>query len=201
MPNPNLVFSASSSYHLVYHCVLGRPEHQTDDYKVIIDFAMTPRAQEPKRKKIKRSSMQDYAVVDRPYRAPHNRHFTPEESGSDNSHPLRRKQKHGEPNSKRSAVRRPKNKNAKDPFDCLVDDVVGIIVSLLPVQATETLRRVSRLWKATSEYHNDIRAIRRHFNYLGEGLKSFDSKEEANLHFRRLREYCSRSTQLMQLRR
>lgn len=136
--------------------------------------------------------MQDYAAVDSPYRAPQKLPFTrrsPEYSDFVDPLAMRRKQKHGKPKSKKPAVRRPKNKNAKDPFDYLIDDVVGIIVSLLPVQATETLRRVSKLWKATSEYHNDTRAIRRHFGHLGEGSKSFDNKEAANVHFRRLRTY------------
>ena len=155
---------------------------------------MSTRDQKPKRKKTKRSSIQDCIERDSPYRAPHNRHLTPEESDSDVAGSLRRNQKHRKPNLKKSAVQRPRNKNAKDPFDCLNDDVVGIIISLLPVQATETLRRVSKLWKATSEYHNDTQAIRRHFSHIGEGLKSFASREEVNLHFRRLRMYCFHPT-------
>ena len=150
---------------------------------------MSARDHQLKRRKTKHSIIHDY-VVDSPYRSANNRDITPEESDSDDSRLLRTMRKPAKSSARRSGVRRPKNKNAKDPFEYLADDVVGIIVSFLPVQVTEVLRRVSKFWKATSEYHNDSRAIRRHFGYLGEGSKSFDSREEANLHFRRLRACC-----------
>lgn len=47
-----------------------------------------------------------------------------------------------------------KRETRKDPFDVLDEDVVALIIRELPRVAMEMLRRVSTLWKQTSEYHN-----------------------------------------------
>ena len=64
---------------------------------------------------------------------------------------------------KRRAVPRPKKKNLRDPFHILNDDDVYLIMTHLPARDTETLRRVSKLWKASSEFHCGKSALREHF--------------------------------------
>ncbi|MCJ1393895.1 hypothetical protein MMC18_006771 [Xylographa bjoerkii] len=75
--------------------------------------------------------------------------------------------------------------NATDPFECLNDDVVKLILVLLSARDTETLRRVSKLWKAYSEHHHGGEALVRYFGHVGEKARVFSSPEEANLAFRR----------------
>lgn len=80
-------------------------------------------------------------------------------------------------------VQRLATNNIYDPFERLGDDEVGIIISFLPTCTTETLRRVSKLWKFKSESHNGNEASRRHFSHERTG--DWASKEEANVKFRR----------------
>ncbi|MCJ1402895.1 hypothetical protein MMC11_006116 [Xylographa trunciseda] len=72
-----------------------------------------------------------------------------------------------------------------DPFKYLGDDEIKLIIIFLPARDTETLRRVSKLWKACSEFHNGGEALVRHFGHVGVTPRTFDTPEEANLAFRR----------------
>ena len=72
-----------------------------------------------------------------------------------------------------------------DPFKTLVPAVVGMIISQLSSCDTESLRRVSKHWKACSEEHNTGMALVRHFGHVGETLPDPRNPEEVNLAFRR----------------
>lgn len=78
----------------------------------------------------------------------------------------------------------------QDPFQRLSSVEVGLIIGFLPVESTHTLRLVSKLWKASSEYHNATLAIRRHFPSSALAKENYETREEANLQFRRLCEKC-----------
>ena len=84
-------------------------------------------------------------------------------------------------------VPRSAKKNRRDPFHVLNDDEVRLIITLLPARDTETLRRVSKLWKASSESHCGKSALLKHFPWAASKVDKFVSREEANLQFRR---YC-----------
>lgn len=79
------------------------------------------------------------------------------------------------------------NGTRRDPFECLDGDLVRMVIDLLPVETSHTLRLVSRWWKACSEYHNGSFAIKRHFPFAAAATTDFETREEANLAFRRLR--------------
>lgn len=83
-------------------------------------------------------------------------------------------------------VPRSAENNRRDPFYVLNDEV-RLIISLLPARDTETLRRVSKLWKASSEFHCGKSALLKHFPWAASKVDEFGSREEANLLFRR---YC-----------
>ncbi len=74
-----------------------------------------------------------------------------------------------------------------DPFRVLPDNVVGLIVQELPAVDTETIRRVSKTWKATSEFFNANLALRTHFPMAT--TKMLVAPNEPNLEFRRLCKY------------
>lgn len=78
------------------------------------------------------------------------------------------------------------NQKPRDPFQCLSGVEVGLIIDFLPVESTHALRLVSRLWKADSEHHNAALAIRRHFPNSALAKKTYATRAEANLQFRRL---------------
>ena len=138
-----------------------------------------PQISESKRK-ITRGSL---APNDGPCRPAHI--ATPTPSGSDNDEPRSLYHKPVISSSNR-IVCRPKARNAKDPFEWLGDDEVAIIMSWLPAATTEILRRVSKLWKATSEYHNGNEALRRYYSHIEKGTsRRYASRQEANLGFRR----------------
>lgn len=86
-------------------------------------------------------------------------------------------------------VFRPLNENQRDPFHTLSDDEVHLIIALLPAGDTETLRRVSKLWKASSEYHCGKAALVRHFPWAAEKANRCETREAANLQFRRCLHY------------
>ena len=91
------------------------------------------------------------------------------------------------PNRKEIAKRVPRipEKSRRDPFHVLNDDEIYQIIGRLPIRETETLRRVSRLWKATSEYHCGNHALLKHFPWAASRGEESMSREEANLQFRR----------------
>lgn len=91
------------------------------------------------------------------------------------------------PKSTVRKVPRSAKANGRDPFHVLNDDEVGLIITLLSARDTETLRRVSKLWKTSSEYHCGKRALLEHFPWAASKVNKFASREEANLQFRR---YC-----------
>ena len=88
-------------------------------------------------------------------------------------------------------VSRPRKQNLRDPFHTLSDDEVSLIIALLPVRDTETLRRVSKLWKASSEYHCGKSALLKHFPWAIAKAEKCETREAANLQFRRCRSYHS----------
>lgn len=77
--------------------------------------------------------------------------------------------------------------NRRDPFDMLDDGIVHMIISQLSACETEVLRRVSKLWKVSSESHCGRSALLQHFPDAGVNLAGPGSVEEENLRFRR---YC-----------
>ena len=77
----------------------------------------------------------------------------------------------------------------QDPFRHLSSVEVGLVIEFLPVESTHTLRLVSKLWKACSEYHNGALAIRRHFPHSTFAKRTYETRDEANLQFRRLCEH------------
>ena len=135
-------------------------------------------------KKRKRFSFHEKYIKDTYYRPSGLKATTPPESDDDITAALKRKAPSTRP---KSTVERPANLNSKDPFEYLGDDEVESIISLLPASDTETLRRVSRLWKASSEFHNSGAALRRHFGHFGEKADCYPTRESANLAFRRRR--------------
>lgn len=88
---------------------------------------------------------------------------------------------------KKVIVPRPaKNKkNLRDPFNVLDDDTVFLIISHLSATETEILRRVSKLWKASSEAHCGRNALQKHFPLAAARIQGYGSREEENLRFRR----------------
>jgi hypothetical protein len=87
-----------------------------------------------------------------------------------------------------SAIVASLNQKPQDPFQFLssVGVEVGLIIEFLPVESTHTLRLVSKLWKASSQHHNAALAIRRHFPNSALAKKTYATRAEANLQFRRL---------------
>ena len=79
------------------------------------------------------------------------------------------------------------NNRKSDPFLVLPDNVVALIVHELSAVDTENLRRVSKTWKATSEFFNANQALGTHFPKLK--TKVLRTPEESNLEFRRLCKY------------
>ena len=86
-------------------------------------------------------------------------------------------------------VPRPRYRNRRDPFHTLNDDGVNMIIALLPARDTEILRRVSKLWKASSEYHCGKSALLRFFPWAAAKANKCETEETANLLFRRCCRY------------
>ena len=85
-----------------------------------------------------------------------------------------------------------KNQNLHDPLNVLDDDIVFLIIDQLSARDTEILRRVSKLWKATSEAHCGRNALQKHFPLAAAKIEGYGSREEENLRFRRHCTYESR---------
>ena len=77
----------------------------------------------------------------------------------------------------------------QDPFHILGDLEVRQIIDLLEVRETETLRRVSRLWKASAEYHCERGRLLQHFPWMASKIFQSTTREELNLLFRRCCKY------------
>ena len=88
-------------------------------------------------------------------------------------------------------VPRPQEHNLRDPFHTLSDDEVSLIIALLPAKDTETLRRVSKLWKRSSEYHCGKSALLKYFPWAIAKADRCETRGAANLQFRRCRMYDS----------
>jgi len=82
---------------------------------------------------------------------------------------------------------RPKNPNGRDPFQHLGDDVVHLIITNLAAKDTETIRRVSQFWKATSEYHCGKATVTQHLPWAASQDLLGLTKEDINLQYRRQR--------------
>ena len=82
-------------------------------------------------------------------------------------------------------VPRPRNLNGLDPFQRLGDDEVYNIISYLSAEDTETLRRVSRFWKATSEHHCGKSILAQTLPWVPLQDLAGLSREELNLQYRR----------------
>lgn len=87
---------------------------------------------------------------------------------------------------KTSAPRSPKG-SLRDPFVVLDDDLVFLIINQLSAHDTEVLRKVSKLWKASSEAHCGRNALLQHCIsppvVLNDEIRL--SREEENLRYRR----------------
>ena len=91
----------------------------------------------------------------------------------------------------RRAATRSKLQSLRDPFHVLGDHEVELIISHLDAKDTETLRRVSTLWKASSEYHCGRNILLQHFPEMESKARNCESREEMNLLFRRCRTHFS----------
>jgi hypothetical protein len=94
--------------------------------------------------------------------------------------------------SRPNVVGQPGAPNPRDPFDILDDDIVHIIINNLTAVDSEKLRRVSKLWKASSEGHCGWDFFRLHFPEEAANIDEDDhgSIEEENLRFRRYCKFC-----------
>lgn len=90
-------------------------------------------------------------------------------------------------NDKQKAVSAPQTINPSDPFDFFHGDIAYRIISELDAADTELLRRVSKLWKATSEFCCRRTLLSQHFPEAAASLSENEmgSDEEENLRFRR----------------
>ena len=73
----------------------------------------------------------------------------------------------------------------QDPFYVLGDHEVRKIITLLEARDTEILRRVSRLWKASAEYHCAKSLLLQNFPWMATKLSQSATRDEWNLLFRR----------------
>ena len=141
----------------------------------------TKSTQKPSRKKQRLSTSGDY-IGDSPYRG--KTCTTDSDRDSDEGKALKPKSSVRNLKLKRK-IPRVAGSNPKDPFQCLGDDEVSIIIAHLPAVATETLRRVSKLWKYLCEYHVGTGSLHQHFGQVEGKPLIYTNREEANLRFRR----------------
>lgn len=87
----------------------------------------------------------------------------------------------------RRAATRSEPQSLRDPFHVLGDHEVELIISHLDAKDTETLRRVSTLWRASSEYHCGRNMLLQHFPGMESKALNCQTREEMNLLFRRCR--------------
>lgn len=95
---------------------------------------------------------------------------------------------------KQKAISAPRTINPLDPFDVFDAGTVRIIITELDAPDTETLRRVCKRWKASSEFHCRRALLRQHFPEATASLSEDEiwSVEEENLRFRRHCKFSSR---------
>ena len=79
----------------------------------------------------------------------------------------------------------PVNPNGRDPFQHLNDDEIQQIICYLSAKDTEIMRRVSKFWKATSEYHCGKSVLLQHLPWAASHDLNSWSNEEINLYYRR----------------
>ena len=77
----------------------------------------------------------------------------------------------------------------RDPFQYLDDVVVSCIIEHLSPEDTETIRRVSKYWKATSEFCCGRSLFQQHFSHPEPMVNRCTTREASNLLFRRTRKY------------
>ena len=87
----------------------------------------------------------------------------------------------------KTSVLQPPKESLRDPFVVLDDDLVFLIINQLSAHDTEVLRKVSKLWKASSEAHCGRNALLQHCNSPPVVLNTeiHLSREEENLRYRR----------------
>ena len=78
---------------------------------------------------------------------------------------------------------------ARDPFQYLDDVVISCIIEHLSLKDTETIRRVSKYWKATSEFCCGRSLFQQHFSHPEPMVDRCTTREASNLLFRRTRKY------------
>ena len=78
---------------------------------------------------------------------------------------------------------------ARDPFQYLDDVVVSGIIEYLSLEDTEVIRRVSKYWKATSEFYCGRNFFKKHYSHPEPMLDRCTTREASNLLFRRTRKY------------
>ena len=76
-----------------------------------------------------------------------------------------------------------------DPFMKLGDAEVYLVLSYLNAKETEPLRRVSKFWKTTSEFHLTRKALLSRFPWAASRADQCENREESSLLFRRCCEY------------
>ena len=81
----------------------------------------------------------------------------------------------------------------KDPMQALNDDLIALIILDLNPADTESMRRVSKLWKAVSEHHCGNGLLLKHFPSANPIHGSNISREQANLCYRRKGKYYAES--------
>lgn len=130
-----------------------------------------PKTHTTRKRKLKRSSL-DYASPsdEKDYRPATGHNCFPKKSKKDSSI-VPRQDKTSE--------------NRRDPFNVLKDDAVFLVIDRLSARETEILRRVSKLWKASSEAHCGRNALRKHFPLVAAKTEGCGSRVEENLRFRR----------------
>ena len=79
----------------------------------------------------------------------------------------------------------PANPNGRDPFQHLNDDEIQQIIGYLQPKDTEILRRVSKFWKATSEFHCGKSVLLQHLPWAASHDLDSWSNGEINLYYRR----------------
>ena len=80
---------------------------------------------------------------------------------------------------------RPTKTNGRDPFQHLNDDEIHQIIRYLDAKDTETMRRVSKFWKATSEHHCSKSVLLQHLPWATSNDIDSLSNEELNIYYRR----------------
>lgn len=152
-----LILVITISYQFIMNDVKVRKYYKNHDEEVL-----------PKKRSKRLSSSNPLMKEDKDYRPPHN--------------PQTRSRL---PKRPKFSIPRPAQKNLRDPFMVLDDDMVFMIIDQLSSRETEILRRVSKFWKANSEVHCGRNALQKFFPQAASNAGEHLSRAEENLRFRR----------------